>query len=131
MGEALEVAKAWVSACDRQDLQAALAVCDSNVVVVEADALPGSIRADGIDAVRRYLERFGAHWSETSWEPLEFREAGEKVFLRARLHLVGRRSGIEVEREWSYVFTVRDGRLLRQEGFDGPVEALRVAGLEP
>jgi ketosteroid isomerase-like protein len=130
MGEPLEVAKAWVSACNRQDLEAAVAVCDPDVVMVEAETLPGSITADGIDAVRRYLERFETHWSEFSWEPLEFRESGDLVFLRSRLHLVGQSSGIEVDREWSYVFTVRDGRLLRQEGFDSAIEALRAAGLE-
>ena len=36
-----------------------------------------------------------------------------------RLRLTGRESGIEVDRVWVYLFTVRDGKLLRQDGFDG------------
>jgi hypothetical protein len=55
--------------------------------------------------------------------------SGEKVYLRARLRLVGRHSGIEVDREWIYVFTVRDGKLQRQVGYDDQSEALRAAGL--
>jgi hypothetical protein len=51
------------------------------------------------------------------------------VYLRARLRLVGRHSGIEVDREWIYVFTVRDGKLQRQVGYDDQSEALRAAGL--
>ncbi len=129
IGETLEIAKAWVDACDRGDVEGALALCDREVVLVEAQALPGAVTATGIDELRRYLEWFEAHWSETSWEPIEFREAGERVYLRARLRLTGRRSGIEVNREWIYVFTVRDGTLLRQEGFDREEDGLRAAGL--
>jgi hypothetical protein len=49
--------------------------------------------------------------------------------MRARLRLQGRRSGIEVDREWLYVFTVRDGKLLRQDGYDSTADA--EAALEP
>jgi hypothetical protein len=129
MGESLEVAKAWVDACDRGDLEAALAVCDAGMELIEAEALPGAVTATGIEAVRRYLERFETHWSEVSWVPEEYREAGERVYLRARLRLVGRQSGIEVDREWIYVFTVRDGKLLSQVGYDDAAEGMRAAGL--
>jgi uncharacterized protein len=129
MGESTEIARAWVEACNGGDVEPALALCDPEIELLEAEALPGAVTAIGIDQVRHYLERFGSHWSEVSWEPIEFREAGEKVFLRARLRLVGRRSGIEVDREWIYVFTVRDGKLLRQQGFDDEAAGLRAAGL--
>jgi len=129
MGESLKIAKAWVEACDQGEIEAALELCDPRVELVEAQELPGPVTATGIDAVRRYLERFQKHWSEGHWEAEEFREAGDKVFLRARLRLVGRHSGIEVDRQWIYVFTVRDGKLLRQVGFDDEAEGLGAAGL--
>jgi hypothetical protein len=50
--------------------------------------------------------------------------------MRARLKLRGRRSGIEVDREWIYVFTVREGKLFSQEGFDERADGLREAGIE-
>jgi ketosteroid isomerase-like protein len=126
----LEVVKAWIDACNAQDAGAALALCDPGVELIESKALPGAVDASGAEEVRRYLERFTTHWSEGEWLPEEFIESGDKVFLRARLRLRGRRSGIEVDREWFYVFTVRDGKLLRQEGFDGREEGLRAAGVE-
>jgi ketosteroid isomerase-like protein len=129
VGEALDIATAWVEACDRGDAEAALALCDPEVELVEAETLPGAVTATGMEEVRRYLERFEAHWSEAHWEPIEFRDAGERVYLRARLRLTGRRSGVEVDREWIYVFTVSDGKLLRQEGFDREEDGLRAAGL--
>jgi ketosteroid isomerase-like protein len=129
VGESLDIARAWVDACDRGDVDTALALCDPAIELIEAEALPGAVTATGVGEVRRYLERFGVHWSEGNWKPLEFREAGDKVYLRARLQLIGRRSGIKVDREWSYVFTVANVKLLRQVGFDQAGEALRSAGL--
>ncbi len=126
----LEVVKAWVDACNRGDVEAALGLCDSSIELVEATALPGAVTATGTDAVRRYLERFAAHWSEGEWLPEEFEESGDKVFMRASLKLRGRRSGIEVDREWIYVFTLRDGKLISQEGFDERADGLRAAGIQ-
>lgn len=121
--------KAWVDACNQGDIDAALALCDPSMELIEATTLPGAVTARGAEAVRRYLERFAVHWSGGEWLPQEFPTSGDKVFVRARLRLRGRRSGIEVDREWIYVFTVRDGKLLSQEGFDERAEGLRAAGL--
>jgi ketosteroid isomerase-like protein len=125
----LEVVNAWVDACNRGDVDAALGLCDASIELVEATALPGAVTATGPDAVRRYLERFTAHWSEGEWLPEEFQESGDKVLMRARLQLRGRRSGIEVDREWFYVFTLREGKLVSQEGFDERADGLRAAGM--
>jgi hypothetical protein len=35
-----------------------------------------------------------------------------------------------VDRLWQYVFTVRDGKLLRQDGYDDEAEARTAAGLD-
>jgi ketosteroid isomerase-like protein len=125
-----EVVKAWVDACNQGDVDLALALCDPSIELVEATALPGAVTATGIDAVRRYLERFAAHWSEGEWLPEEIRESGDKVFMGARLRLRGRRSGIEVNREWIYVFTLRQGKLFSQEGFDDRADGLLAAGIK-
>jgi ketosteroid isomerase-like protein len=122
------VVKAWVDACNRGDVDAALGLCDESIELVEATALPGAVTATGSDAVRRYLERFAAHWSEGEWLPEEFQESGDRVFMRARLKLRGRRSGIDVDREWFYVFTLREGKLFSQEGFDERADGMRAAG---
>lgn len=121
---------AWVDAYNHGDLDGALALCDASIELVEAETLPGAVTATGADAVRRHLERFATHWSDFQWLPEELLGSGDKVYMRARLKLRGRRSGIEVNREWIYVFTVRHGRLLRQDGFDTAAEGLRAAGIQ-
>lgn len=115
--------RAYVDACNAQDLDAVLALLDPEIELHEADILPGAVHAVGFDAVRHYLERFGAHWENFQWEPLELTVDGDRALMRARLRLKGRESGIAVEREWTYVFTVRDGKLVRQDRYDGAGQA--------
>jgi ketosteroid isomerase-like protein len=111
-------ARAWVDACNGDDMDAVLGLLDPDVELHEASTLPGAVAAVGRDEVVHYLERFDTHWSSFHWQPLEWRFHGDQALLHARLHLRGQKSGIEVHREWVYVFTIRDGKLLRQDGFD-------------
>jgi uncharacterized protein len=112
------VVRAYVAACNGDDLDAVLALLHPDVELHEAETLPGAVSSVGFEEVKHYFTRFGAHWSSWTWEPLELRVEGDRALMRARLRLVGRKSGIEVDREWVYLFTVRDGKLLRQDGFD-------------
>ena len=113
-----EVVRAWVDACNSSDLERALALLDPEAELHEAETLPGAVHAVGREAVGRYLERFSAHWSSFTWEPLELVFERDRGLMVARLQLVGRESGMTVAREWWYLFTVRDGKLMRQDGFD-------------
>ena len=117
------VVRAYVAACNAGALERVLDQLDPDFELHESTTLPGAVTAVGVAAVTRYLERFGAHWSRFHWEPLELQSSGERVHLHARLDLEGRRSGIAVTREWHYVFTVRAGRLLRQDGYDERADA--------
>lgn len=117
-GDAEAVARDFVAACNAEDGERLLELLHPDVELHEAKALPGAVSAVGLDAVRHYLERFATHWRSFSWEPLEWAVDGERVMMRARLSLEGRESGIAVAREWWYVFTIRDGRLYRQDGYD-------------
>ena len=47
----------------------------------------------------------------------------------ARLIGRGKSSGAAVERTWAYVWTVKDGKALRMDGYDNRDEALEAAGL--
>jgi ketosteroid isomerase-like protein len=117
-GRTEEVVRAYVDACNGEDVEAVLALLHPEIELHEADTLPGAVSSVGFEEVRRYLERFHTHWSSFHWEPLELEFTGDRALMRARLRLVGRKSGIEVDREWIYVFVVRDGKLARQDGFD-------------
>jgi ketosteroid isomerase-like protein len=124
------VVRAYIEACNGDDKEAVYACLHPEVELHEPPSLPGAVSAVGLKAARHYLERFDVHWSSFRWEPLELRVAGSRALMPARLALRGRRSGLDVEREWVYVFEVRDGKLFRQYGFDdvGSAEPMLTGG---
>jgi ketosteroid isomerase-like protein len=121
----VEIVRAWMSACNGDDAEHALALCDPSIEMIEPDTLPGAAKTKGIDGVRRYFAGWTRNWSEWRWEEEELEELPpDKVLVVAQLRLRGLRSGIWVEHRWAYVFTVRDGKLVRQQGYDSRAQAL-------
>jgi ketosteroid isomerase-like protein len=59
----------------------------------------------------------------------EFVDAGEDVVVLAWFEARGRGSGVEVEGEHGYVWTVRDGKAVRFKWFQHHAEALEAAGV--
>ncbi len=102
---------------------------DPEIAMVESNSLPGAVEAYGIQAVRRYIESFAKYWEEIRFEPQEYIDAGDQVVVVARLVGRGKSSGAAVERTWSYVWTVRDRRALRMDGYADRAQALQAAGL--
>jgi ketosteroid isomerase-like protein len=88
------------------------------------DAIEGGTRK-GLAGMRTALENFyeGAG-SGATWELDEVQERGERVFIRARLHVKGASSGAEaVGPPIGAVFTIRDGRVIRMGWLFDPHEA--------
>jgi ketosteroid isomerase-like protein len=104
---------------------------DPGISMIESSALPGGgASAEGIDAVRAYMASFAKYWEEIRFVPNEFIDAGDRVVVVARLIGRGKKSGVEVSREWAYVWTVQVGKALRMEGYatrDEALEAVRLA----
>jgi ketosteroid isomerase-like protein len=104
---------------------------DPNIAIIESKTIPGAPSAQGIDAVRRYIESFANYWAEIRIEPQEYIEAGDqKVVVVARLVGRGKKSGVEVTRTWAYVWTIRAKRALRIEAHANRAEAFEAVGLE-
>jgi len=128
MNHAERVVRSYIAACNGSDFEELVGLLHPDVELHEASTLPGAVSAVGLEDVQRYLRRFDSHWSSFEWEILELETRGDRAAVRARLKLTGRRSGIDVDREWSYLFTVRDGKLLCQQGYDDYDAALAALG---
>jgi uncharacterized protein len=90
----------------------------------------GSV-ARGIPAVRQMFEAWDAEaWEETRLSPREFIDAGDQVVVMQHELRRGRGSGVEVESETAVLFELRDGRVIRTQGFMHQGEALKAAGLQ-
>jgi ketosteroid isomerase-like protein len=66
------------------------------------------------------------HSRADEWVPLE----DGRVLVLGELHLRGRESGVEFDQPMAWLFTLREGKLFRNEVFDDHRDALRAAGLE-
>jgi ketosteroid isomerase-like protein len=102
---------------------------DPEISMVESAAVPGAANVTGVDGVERYIASFAKYWDEIRFEPQEYIDAGNLVVVVARLIGRGRSSGVAVNRVWSYVWTIRDGKALRMEVYSEKREALAAAGL--
>ena len=86
----------------------------------------------GHEGVRRYFAGFEGVMDEVRWEADELMEAPDDRVV-AGIRLVTRSVATELELElavWQ-LCTVRDGKVLRIEGFAKREDALRAAGIEP
>ena len=105
-----------------------LDMLDPEIAMIESNTIPGAASAYGIDAVRKYITSFANYWDEIRFEPLEYIDADERVVVVARLVGRGKTSGVAVDRIWAYVWTLRDGKVLRMDGYANRQEALDAVG---
>jgi ketosteroid isomerase-like protein len=68
-------------------------------------------------------------WEERRLDPKEFLHVDDLVVLLLHEYRRGRGSGVELENDTAVVFTVRDGRVVRMQGYMDQDAALKAAGL--
>jgi ketosteroid isomerase-like protein len=94
-------------------------------------------RPDLPDAkVYRGREESKEFWRKTQqlfvgirWEPLEFTDLGHAVVVETRIAATGRGSDVRTELDETDVFWLRDGLIVRLQGFPTKAQALEAAGL--
>jgi ketosteroid isomerase-like protein len=80
----------------------------------------------GYEGVRRFWSEFLSTWEEFEIEAQELVDCGDHVAVVMRMW--GRTHELELDVTWSSLNTVRDGRVVRVQGFtsrDGALEAAR------
>ena len=81
----------------------------------------------GFDGVRQYWGEFLSTWDEYGIEVLKFDDAGDQIAVVVRI--VGRTHGLDVDETRSSLLTIREGRVVRVQGFTDPHGARQAAGL--
>jgi ketosteroid isomerase-like protein len=85
----------------------------------------------GHEGIRRYFAGFEGVMDEVRWEADELMEApDDRVVAGIRLLTRSVATGLELELPVWQLCTVRDGKVLRIEGFAKREDALRAAGIE-
>jgi ketosteroid isomerase-like protein len=108
----------------RGDVEGALSAFHGDVEW-DGTNLPDGRVGRGLDAVRDHVARWAEMWETWEVELEEVVDAGgDHVIAFIREHGVSK-AGVAVDERHSELYTVRDGRILRRQGFSDADEALR------
>jgi ketosteroid isomerase-like protein len=88
----------------------------------------GRIRR-GIGEIRRDFESNEEIWDEHRVEIAELIDAGDRVVLFQREYQRGRSSGVELVLDAAVLVDLRDGRIVRLQGYMDRAAALEAAGV--
>jgi ketosteroid isomerase-like protein len=123
--------RALADAITRRDPEAAVAVCDPEVEFLSVLAVGGQAYI-GHDGIRQYFDDVSSAWEEWSVEVHRVTAAPDgRVAIVMTMHMRGRESGVALSQRTGHVWTLRNGKLLRNQPFREPERALRAAGLSP
>ncbi|MGA8217823.1 MAG: nuclear transport factor 2 family protein [Solirubrobacterales bacterium] len=124
--ENVERVKEGFAAHNRGDLDALVEFYDPDAVF--ETLLLGTHR--GNEAIRMIYEENQKTLAGYDVEPVELIDAGEKVVAVVRMVGAGSASRISLDEGFAFVFTVRNGRCVREQAFRNRQEAVEAAGLE-
>jgi ketosteroid isomerase-like protein len=115
-------------AIDTADLEAALEVCDPEIEFLSVLALDGRAYR-GHDGIRQYFVDVAAAWERYHVEVHRVVDAPDgRVAIVMTMHVRGRGSGVAISDPTGHVWTLRNGRLLRNRVYREPDEALAAVG---
>ncbi|HEX4564911.1 MAG TPA: nuclear transport factor 2 family protein [Solirubrobacteraceae bacterium] len=128
--ENVEVVRAAFDAFFRGDERAWLEVAAPDIVVTQ---FPDQIDVrdyHGREGLMQVMSDWLGTWDDWSLEVLRVRDVGGRVFVTALLRARGKTSGVPVEEEVTFVFTVHEHAITRWQMFRSERQALEAVGLE-
>jgi ketosteroid isomerase-like protein len=127
-----EPVRRFADAISRSDLDAALAICDPGIEFLSMLGISGR-RYLGHEGIRQYFEDVASAWGEWRVEVHRVDAAQDgRVAIVMTMHVRGRESGAALSEYAAHVWTIgNDGKLLRNELYRDPEEALRAVGATP
>jgi ketosteroid isomerase-like protein len=129
--ENMEIVRSAFAAADRDDMDGILRLCDEDIVVIQPPDLPGVSREQrGHGGVLEAFSIWPEQWDDYRIELLKIAAArGAKIFVSTRTSGRGKQSGVEVSMDFSFVFTITDGKISEWRLFTQEAQALEAAGL--
>jgi ketosteroid isomerase-like protein len=124
----IEIARDVLDALNRGDFDRVFrhAAPDAEIDMSRAVGIDRGVYST--DEFRRVTEEFDASWESQRYEADEFIDAGEHVVMPFTNHLGGR-GGIEVQARGVWLWTFRDGVIVRLCLYQRREEALEAAGV--
>ena len=124
-----EPVRGFAAAINRSDLEAALDVCHPEIEFRSVLGVDGRAYV-GHDGIRRYFEDISSAWEEWRVDVHETAAApGGRVIIEMTMHARGKGSGAPLAAFAAHIWTLRDGRLVRNELFRDRTQAEQAAGM--
>ena len=125
-----ESVRGLADAITQVDPDAAVAVCDPEVEFLSVLAVGGKAYV-GHDGIRQYFEDVASAWAEWRVEVHRIALAADgRVVIVMTMHARGKGSGAAWSELTGHVWRLRDGKLLRNQPYRDPEEALRAVGVD-
>jgi ketosteroid isomerase-like protein len=131
VSENVEQLKRGYEAFNHGDLEAVFELLDPEIEWVTDERVPSAGTYHGHDEIRRLLRDQQEVFSQITMEPYEFFEAGDQVVAFVHQRARGQASGAELEITIGHLWTIRNGKAIRWQGFPEREKALEAAGLPP
>ena len=126
---ATEVVRGFADAITRSDLDRALEVCHPEIEFLSVLAVSGRAYL-GHDGIRQYFDDVASAWAEWRVEVHRVTPGPDgRVLIEMTMHTRGKESGAVWAEGTAHIWTLRDGRLLRNQPYRRPEEALRELGM--
>ncbi|MBA2764074.1 MAG: nuclear transport factor 2 family protein [Thermoleophilaceae bacterium] len=127
--ENVEIVRLMYDAWHRGDFETSLSYFDPEVEWIEPPDNPGGRTRHGHEGVAGAVSTWTGVFDDYRYEVRELIDLGDKVLLTAWHSGRGKTSGAPVSEENFCVFTLRDGRIVKQEMFRQRSQALEAVGL--
>jgi ketosteroid isomerase-like protein len=128
--ENVELVRRGFEAFNRGDLDAAVADFSADCEYIPSGAVPDAAPVyRGPEGYKQFGRWLWEEFDDARIEVHELIDAGDQVMVSMTNQGRGRRSGAETSWHVWQVWTVRDGKVARGQGFTRKEEALEAAGL--
>jgi len=127
--ETVEIARRLAEAFERGGLDEFREYYHPDIEWHEDPSFPEAGVYRGLEAVEAYNRQFLAEFAEIHYEQQELIDANDSVVAKMRIHGRGKASGATFELSAWWVFTLREGRLIRVHAYLDRTQALESAGL--
>jgi ketosteroid isomerase-like protein len=129
--ENVNIVRAFMEAGERRDWTrlAELADPDVELLGTVGGVEEGRVTRGLADVIQEVDEEDREAWEERRLEPVKIMDAGDDVVVFLHEYRRGRSSGVELEVDTAVMYTVREGRVLRMQGYMDRAAAQKAAGL--
>ena len=128
--ENVEIVRRAMAAYMRDDEATVRGLAAPDIVISSRPDQPDVRDHHGYDGMLRASAEWLEAWDQESFEAVRVWDAENFVFVAVRESGQGRISGVPIENNSSFVYTLSEGRIVHIQIFGSEGEALEAVGLE-